>query len=362
MRKSLYIGCALLLLASACKKTGEVDHVNANTSFSDALSVSSSNVTLTAANDNDTVLAFTWPAVSYNTPVTVNYTLELDVPSDTSGAAPWAKATKFIAGINVLKYSFAGKDLNNLMQTLNYVSSTSLVFRVLSDVVQYNGSASSVPTISSSAVATVVTPYLSALYVPGAYQQWAPAVAPVINTVAGYAGIFEGYVYMPGSGTQDFKFTNAPDWDHINYGDGGSGLMSTDGTAPDLTVPNGGYYELSANLNNNTWTAKATTWGIIGDATPGGWNTDTQLTYDPINQVWTATVALIQAGSFKFRANNAWVIDFGIDGSGNLQYADNPLFTYNPSLNNLSVPADGTYLVTLDLHNSQHYTYSLVKQ
>ena len=69
-----------------------------------------------------------------------------------------------------------------------------------------------------------------------------------------------------------------------------------------------------------------------------------------------------QAGSFKFRANDALVIDFGIDNSGNLQYADNPLFTYNPNRNNLTVPADGTYLITLDLHVSQHYTYSAVKQ
>ena len=138
--------------------------------------------------------------------------------------------------------------------------------------------------------------------------------------------------------------------------------MTTDGNAGGLSVANGGYYELSANLNTMSWTATATTWGIIGDATPGGWSTDTQLSYDATNQVWTATVVMKQAGSYKFRANDAWVIDFGIDNSGNLQYADNPLFPYNPNLNNLSVPADGTYIITLDLHVSQHYTYSAVKQ
>ena len=47
---------------------------------------------------------------------------------------------------------------------------------------------------------------------------------------------------------------------------------------------------------------------------------------------------------------------------GNLQYADNPLFTYNPKLNNLTVPANGTYLITLDLHISSKYTYSAVLQ
>ena len=121
-------------------------------------------------------------------------------------------------------------------------------------------------------------------------------------------------------------------------------------------------YEQCANLNNLTWKATLTTWGIIGDATPGGWNSDTQMTYDATNQVWTVTAVMKQAGSFKFRANNAWVIDFGIDSKGNLQYADNPLFPYNPNLNNLTVPADGTYVITLDLHVSGKYTYTAVKQ
>lgn len=363
MRKLLYIGCSLILLAAAaCKKTGALDHVNSNTSFTAAIKSSTDSVGLAPANDDDSVLTITWPAVSYSTSVAVTYTLELDVPGDTTGPNGWSKAQKFVAGNNVLTYSFAGKDLNNLMQTLGYFSSTKLVFRVLSDVDQYNGSTSTIPTIYSSAIGVMVSPYLTNLFVPGAYQNWDPASAPTMNPVPGHAGVFEGYVDITGTGLQYFKYTNAPDWNHTNYGDGGGGTMSTDGNAAGLSVPNGAYYELSANLNNNTWTATATTWSIIGDATPGGWSNDTQLGYDAANQVWTATVAMKQAGSFKFRANDAWVIDFGIDNSGNLQYADNPLFPYNPNLNNLTVPADGTYVITLDLHVSQHYTYSAVKQ
>jgi starch-binding outer membrane protein SusE/F len=184
----------------------------------------------------------------------------------------------------------------------------------------------------------------------------------VLNPVAGKAGLFEGYYDITGSGIQYFKYTNAPDWNHINYGDGGNGSFSTDGAAAGLSVPNGGYYELTANLNSNTWTATATTWGIIGDATPGGWNTDTQMTYDATNQVWTVTAVMVANGSFKFRADDQWVIDFGIDGSGALQYADNPFFGYTAGLNNLTVPANGTYVITLDLHVSGKYTYSAVLQ
>jgi hypothetical protein len=365
MRK-LFIAALFLLTAASCKKEGETLTANESSSFSASLKASTDSVTLAPANDSDTVVTLTWPVVNYGAGIAVTYTLEMDVPSDTAGATGWAKAQQFIAGANVLKYGFAGKDLNNIMQTLGLFGPTTMVFRVLANVTQYNGSASTIPTSYSSVVTVTVTPYTTNLWVPGAYQNWDPASAPTLNPVPGLPGVFEGYVNIAGSGNQGFKYTNAPDWNHTNYGDPsgevGGGTLTTDGNAGGLSVANGGYYELSANLNNLSWTATATTWGIIGDATPGGWNTDTQMSYDATNQVWTVTASMKQAGSYKFRANDAWVVDFGIDNSGNLQYADNPLFTYNPNLNNLTVPADGTYVITLDLHVSQHYTYSAVKQ
>ena len=365
MRK-LFIGAILLLAAASCKKQGEMLTVNENANFSASLQASVDSVTLAPANNNDTVLTLTWPAVNYGQGVAVTYTLQMDVPGDTAGESGWSKATSYAAGADVLTWSFAGQNLNNQLQTMGAFGPTSFVFRVLSNVTQYNGSASTIPTGYSSVITVVITPYTTNLYVPGAYQGWNPAGAPTLNPVPGHAGLFEGYVNIAGTGNQGFKYTNAPDWNHINYGDAtgevGSGTLTTDGNAGGLSVANGGYYELSANLNNLSWTTTPTTWGIIGDATPGGWNTDTQLSYDATNQVWTVTAVMKQAGSYKFRANDAWVIDFGIDNAGNLQYADNPLLPYNPNLNNLSVPADGTYVITLDLHVSQHYTYSAVKQ
>jgi hypothetical protein len=351
-----------LLGAESCKKTGEFLTVNESASFSTSITASVDSVTLAPANDSSTVLTFTWPAVSYGSSVAVTYTLEMDVPSDTAGPAGWGKAQLFVAGNNVLTYAFNGQTLNNIMQTLNIFSDSAIAFRVMATVNQYNGAASTVPGTYTPAVSVRVTPYTTNLYVPGAYQGWSPATAPVLNPVSGRPGMFEGYVDITGSGIQYFKYTNAPDWNHINYGDGGGGTFSTNGAAAGLSVPNAGYYELTANLNTNTWTATATTWSIIGDATPGGWSNDTQMTYDPVNQVWTVTAAMVTSGSFKFRANDAWVIDFGINNAGQIEYADNPFLGYTAGLNNLTVPANGTYVITLDLHISQHYTYSAVLQ
>lgn len=355
-----------ILAITSCKKDGAKLILNENTAFNGSLKASTDSVVLAPSNDDDSVITFSWPAVSYGSGIAVTYTLELDTQNDTTGPNGWAKAQKFVAGSNVLHYSFAGKDLNNLMGTLGLFGPTPIVFRVLSDVDQYNGSASTVPTVSSGVVSVAITPYTTNLWVPGAYQGWNPATAPILNSVPGYAGIFEGYINITGTGNQGFKYTNAPDWDHINYGDSlgevGSGSLTTNGLAGGLSVANGGYYEVSANLNSMTWKTTLTTWSIIGDATPGGWTNDTQMAYDATNQVWTVTAVMSAAGSFKFRANDAWSIDFGIDNTGKLQYADNPLFTYNPNLSNLTVPADGTYVITLDLHISGQYTYSAVKQ
>ncbi len=93
------------------------------------------------------------------------------------------------------------------------------------------------------------------LYVPGAYQDWKPASAPQIGAVAGSTSRFEGYVNFAGTGEQPFKFTDAPDWIHTNYGNGGSGVLNADGQADGLTVPAGGYYELTADTDKKTWTA-----------------------------------------------------------------------------------------------------------
>jgi len=359
----LTLTATLVLLLTACKKDGETLVLQQGAFSSNALTASSAQVVLTTNNDNDTVLHFQWPAVNYGVKAVVTYTLQIDKVSDTVGASGWSNARSMSAGNNTLVYSFIGKDLNNLANSmgLNPGVANPVAIRIVSNINQYNGSRSTVPAVYSNTIVVNVTPYGLSLYVPGGYQNWNPGSAPTIGPVDGKPGLYEGYVNMVGSGIQYFKYTNAPDWNHTNYGDGGNGTFSTDGAAAGLSVPNGGYYELTANLNNNSWTATATTWGIIGDATPGGWSNDTQMSYDAGNQVWTVTAVMKQAGSFKFRANNAWSIDFGIDNTGKLVYADNPFFGYTAGLNNLSVGADGTYTIILDLHVPGKYTYQLNK-
>ncbi len=354
----IFIAIWVVALFAACKKEGVLTYLDV-VNFPPGFTASTNNVAITPNNTDSSIITFSWSPVTFKIDAPVTYKLQLDVPADTIGSNAWSNAVTIDAGSNVLSKSFIGGNLNTIaISQLGLVpdSVNTIVARVVATLDR---------AVYSNVLAIKFKPYKAAtrnvLWVPGEYQGWNPATAPEIAEAFGRPKMYEGYYYMPGSGPKYFKITSAQDWNHINYGDGGNGTFSIDGAAGGLFVPDGGYYELTANLNTNRWTVTKTTWSIIGDATPGGWGSDTQMTYDPVSQVWKLTADMKSGGSFKFRANNEWVIDFGIDSNKKLVYADNPFFGYTGGLDNLSVPSDGNYTITLDLHISQKYTYELKK-
>ncbi|WP_210519324.1 SusE domain-containing protein [Hymenobacter terricola] len=102
-------------------------------------------------------------------------------------------------------------------------------------------------------------------------------------------------------------------------------------------------------------TLPADVWAIIGSATPGGWNTETPMTYDFCSRVWKTTIALNgAAGSneFKFRANNAWTLNLGDGGAGGALDANGA---------NLTVPTAGNYSVVLNTNAKPKPTFTLTK-
>ncbi len=348
-------------MAVGCHKDAALTTL-APISFKSQVTASTTQVILTAATDSTpAVLTLNWPAVVYPVKAHVTYTLYADKPSDTVGASAWANATSILVGNDILTKAFKGADLNTLALSVGIGANDTakMVFRVeaYQDRATYTHGVT--VTVSPWKAIAVFSHGWPVLWVPGDYQGWSPATAPTVAAEA--TNIYEGYIYEPAGGTYQFKFTNAQDWNHTNYGDNGGGTLTTNGAAAGMTLPGAGYYELVCNPVTLTWSYTLTTWGIIGDATPGGWGSDTQMAYDPAKQVWTVTADMVSTGSFKFRANNAWSIDFGIDAAGHLEYADNPAYPYNGSLNNLTVPSSGNYTITLDLHDPNNYNFKLKK-
>ena len=96
-------------------------------------------------------------------------------------------------------------------------------------------------------------------------------------------------------------------------------------------------YAITLDLSHpNEYTYSANRWGVIGDATPDGWNSDQKMTWDGTNHVFTITLNLV-AGEFKFRANDDWAVNFGGDMGALTQDGAN-----------LKVTDPGSYTITLD--------------
>ena len=178
------------------------------------------------------------------------------------------------------------------------------------------------------------TEYVPVLYTPGDANGWSQVGSQQLATTNG--ADYYGYAVLSSAG---FKFTNAPDWDHINYGASDTeGTLSNDGGAGNLTVPETGLYWCHVNTASLTYEVTLiSTIGVIGDATPGGWDASTALTPSADFLTWTGTINF-GAGEFKFRANDGWDVNLG--GSYTDLVQDGA---------NLATPGQGTYTVTLDL-------------
>ncbi len=227
-----------------------------------------------------------------------------------------------------------GKELTNL----EYYSSL-----VSSSVIGYGGSTEE--------------PGIPTMYLPGGYQgdpSWTPD-----NTYQIYSmnddGIYTGYMNFINA-TDEFKITVQKNWDN-NYGGTSANNAGTLASGGDNLVFNGnvGTYLLTVNLNDMTWGLEATnwqatvnTWGLIGNATPGGWDADTDMVYNQQNGLLELTVELLD-GEIKFRANDGWDLNYGDTGTDGV--ADN-------GGDNIVVTA-GKYYIALDFRNPAQVTYVL---
>ena len=342
--KSLFIKTMaysmFILLFMSCKK--DETKVVAGIGTAPVLTSTQTSLVLSAGNAAQTAAVFSWTASSFGYSAGVSYAVQIDVTGNNF------KAPKEIALGQLLTKTYTVGDLNDVVNQLGLTpgAAGSIDVRIKASI------SDNYTPAYSNVFKVAVTPYLVAivypsLYVPGSYQGWAPATAAKVSSVAGDQS-YEGYVNFPDASTQ-FKFTSDPDFNHVNYGTSAPGTLNAGG-GDNLTVTGAGYYLLKANTKTLTYSATKAVWAMIGDAA-GSWDADTPMTYDVASGTWTVTKALV-VGSFKFRANGAYDLNFGVNKDGKFVYGGD----------NIPVTVAGTYKVVLNLSVPGNYTYNLIKQ
>ena len=158
------------------------------------------------------------------------------------------------------------------------------------------------------------------LYMAGDANGWATN-----DYLAGEDGVhFTGFMYLNQNG---FKFCTQPEWKGTNYG-------ANFDTAPDaanITMTEAaGYYKVDVDLDSKSYAlTPITTIGIIGSASPNGWDSDVDMTYVPYNAetkelgYWEIKDVTLTSGEIKFRANDDWAINWGGDTNALTQGGDN---------------------------------------
>lgn len=144
--------------------------------------------------------------------------------------------------------------------------------------------------------------------------------------------VWRGGIHLPAG---PWKFRANDNWDY-NYGaSAGSLSLVAGGDNIETTVEDD--YAITLDLSTPlAYTYRADRWGLIGDATPGGWSDDTNMTWDAVNGRFTVTLNLT-AAAFKFRANDSW--DYNLGGS---------LTALTNGGDNIPVAEAGNYTITLN--------------
>lgn len=355
MKKHFYILMFLGLTLFSCQKE-EVGPMIAEKIVAPEITTPSSGTTVavTELNLTDTVKV-KWKKADYGVTTSVSYFLQVD-----SATKQFAHPVS-IGSSNSDELAIVMNDLNKkLLEQLHLPANKSSVIEL-----RLGASVNNLDTVISQVIKITVTPFKEIvappdvkeperLWIPGGYQGYKPESAPKLSSIGD--GKFEGYIYF-NSGT-DLKFTSAPDWNHINYGFASEGKLTTDGLAGSMSVDKAGVYKIEANINDLTYKITfISTWGMIGTATPGSWDTSTPLTYDVTKNVWSKTLNLV-AGALKFRANDGWDINFGPAVSAELT---GELIQTNDAIN---ITESGNYTVTISLGKADSpykYTYIVRK-
>lgn len=357
------------LLIFSCEK--DEDQAVINETSVGKITADKSAIILNELNANDPVITFTWTKPIFNIAVVPNQKVEFGIKGDNfkkSATIDFSNdlvtGTATHAAINAAMFNIGAKpDIVNDIEVRLKTSVGSAVFY-------------------SNIIALKVTPYTpnpdlvySKINVPGSYAgaagyaNWAPDNSPNLFSPE-KNDKYRGFIWINTvTGDEDgkYKFSINQDWPG-NKGDDGtlSGKLKLDGD--NIKAPAAGTYYIKVDWAANTYSSVLANFGVIGDATPTGWNSDTDFVYNPSTKTYVInSIALSNAGSFKFRANDDWTFKIQPKNADETLISGKGVQTYFNAEGTVTddhgykVSEAGNYKIELDLHNSAYYKLTITK-
>jgi hypothetical protein len=337
MKRKLILSIALIGLISIlsnCKKDGDKVTMLANPVAPSLSTVP--DLTLTR-NNGTNMLVFTGTPVKPGFEASANYFLEACASGNN-----FVESTTILTAVNLDKLEITVSDLNGmLLKKFPADAVSSIDFRIRAVLVVDAGTGalgtSSNPLEYSSEIKTAEV----TLYGLPRLNLIDSGIDQKIESALGDGSYF-GFVKLDPAN----PFTLLDPDANIVYGASGSNLV-VDGAG--IVPAAAGWHKLNANTNDLTYSLTPYMIGLIGSATPNGWDTpDQKMDYDSQTGTWYITIDLID-GEIKFRKDDGWSWNLGGTPDNLVQGGAN-----------LPVTA-GNYTITLTIINDATGTCTIVK-
>ena len=291
--KYISLACASIFALSACNDDEDIIKLDPSTFVAPKVETpASSTIELLEENAANTAMTFNWSAANYGTNTPPKYELQIDIKGDNF------KNHQVLTSTSTLTADVTVKELNLAVIALGLepFKEGEIEYRIVSTV----GTPSSQQLISN--VNTLkITAYPTDLStnwgVVGDFTNWG-GKPDVQFWKTDVTNVFVAYTDLKGG---EIKFRQDNKWE-LDYG-GSNGKLEKGGK--NIAV-DAGTYKITMDLTNLTYKLEKFTWGLVGDATPNGWDgPDTKLSYDGTIDSWT-TILTMKDGEYKFRLNNDW--------------------------------------------------------
>lgn len=322
-------------------------------------------IEITAASMASDTVKFSWSAADFGVKTEVNYSIEV-----ATAAAPETKVT-VTSGLTTTAAAVPYEALNALLfNDLKLADGIAedVVFNVVAQVGVYAPVYSNKVTVSAKV--TAAEKEYPKLTVAGsyAYNSWTPGKGQYVFDFEGKDAKYSGMIdFGEDVSALQFKFVGEA-WG-TNEFSVPSGEAQT-AEAAELPLVAGGGDNISAytthryyNLTLDKATPKViknfsfNSLGVIGDATPTGWDSDTDMQFNAAKQRFYVDITLVD-GTIKFRANDAWDVNWGgaagalVSGGDNIAVEAGNYRIYV----NLNDPANPVYEINAKMYGKEEGT------